>query len=132
MDDAWQQDDGPFKAVAIQLAEYFAGQRQVFDVPLKLEGTPFQQTIWQALARIPYGVTMTYAQLASQIGKPQACRAVGNANGRNPVSIIIPCHRVIGTNGRLTGYAGGLDNKQWLLELERSTRLSKMAVASVV
>ena len=102
-----------------QLAEYFAGQRQQFDVPFKRSGTPFQQRVWQELVRIPFGTTITYAQLAQRIGQPTAARAVGHANGRNPISIIVPCHRVIGADGKLTGYAGGIDNKQWLLAWER-------------
>jgi methylated-DNA-[protein]-cysteine S-methyltransferase len=114
-----QRSDAPFTVVGQQLAEYFAGERQQFDVPLKLAGTPFQQRVWQELVRIPFGTTITYAQLAERVGKPTASRAVGNANGRNPISIIVPCHRVIGTNGKLTGYAGGVDKKQWLLAWER-------------
>ncbi|MBX3411458.1 MAG: methylated-DNA--[protein]-cysteine S-methyltransferase [Pirellulales bacterium] len=107
-----------------QLNEYFHGQRQQFDVPLKLVGTPFQQRVWQALAKIPYGTTITYAELALRVGNPQASRAVGHANGRNPVSILVPCHRVVGANGSLTGYAGGVANKQWLLAWERTTAAS--------
>lgn len=101
-----------------QLSEYFAGQRRVFEVPLDFHGTPFQQGVWQALLTIPYGETRTYAQIADQLGRPTATRAVGAANGRNPISIITPCHRVIGSNGRLTGFAGGLAAKQYLLDLE--------------
>ena len=118
-DASWQQSDAPFAAVREQLAEYFAGERQQFDVPLKLAGTPFQQRVWQELVRIPFGTTITYAQLAQRVGQPTASRAVGHANGRNPISIIVPCHRVIGANGKLTGYAGGVDKKQWLLAWER-------------
>ncbi len=116
---SWQKSDASFAVVREQLAEYFAGQRQQFDVPLKLAGTPFQQHVWQELVRIPFGTTITYAQLAQRVGKPTASRAVGHANGRNPISIIVPCHRVIGTDGKLTGYAGGVDKKQWLLAWER-------------
>src|SRR5262245_45620166 len=116
---AWQQSDAPFDAAREQLAEYFAGKRQQFDVPLKLSGTPFQMQVWRELVRIPFGTTITYAELARRIGRPAASRAVGHANGRNPISIIVPCHRVIGANGKLTGYAGGIDRKQWLLALER-------------
>jgi methylated-DNA-[protein]-cysteine S-methyltransferase len=105
--------------VRAQLAEYFAGARQEFDVPLQLGGTPFQQHVWQELLRIPFGVTITYAELAKRVGKPAAARAVGHASGRNPVAIIVPCHRVIGANGKLTGYAGGMDKKEWLLAWER-------------
>jgi methylated-DNA-[protein]-cysteine S-methyltransferase len=118
-DAAWRQSDAPFVAVREQLAEYFAGERQQFDMPLKLAGTPFQQRVWQELVRIPFGTTITYAQLAQRVGRPTASRAVGAANARNPISIIVPCHRVIGADGKLTGYAGGLDKKQWLLAFER-------------
>lgn len=102
-----------------QLSEYFDGQRQAFDLPLALEGTAFQRRVWGALLGIGYGQTVSYGQLADRIGQPTAARAVGLANGRNPVSIIVPCHRVVGADGSLTGYGGGLDNKQRLLELER-------------
>jgi methylated-DNA-[protein]-cysteine S-methyltransferase len=118
-DPLWQESDAPFAAVRVQLAEYFAGQRREFDVPLKLAGTPFQRRVWQELGRIPYGATISYAQLAQRIGKPTASRAVGHANGRNPISILVPCHRVVGADGRLTGYAGGVDKKRWLLNWER-------------
>ena len=102
-----------------QLADYFAGHRQVFDLPLDLNyGTPFQQAVWQALLAIPLGKTFSYGAISSQIGKPAAVRAVGAAIGRNPVSIIVPCHRVVGGTGLLTGYAGGLDRKTALLKLE--------------
>jgi methylated-DNA-[protein]-cysteine S-methyltransferase len=103
-----------------QLAEYFAGVRKNFDLPLKPTGTPFQLTVWQALRQIPYGQTRTYGQIAAAIGKPKAARAVGMACNRNPLWILIPCHRVIGSNQTLTGYAGGLDMKRALLELEKS------------
>ena len=118
-DPSWQESDAPFSAVRQQLAEYFAGERQQFDVPLKLAGTTFQQQVWQELVRIPFSTTITYAELAQRVGQPTASRAVGHANGRNPISIIVPCHRVIGANGKLTGYAGGVDKKQWLLAWER-------------
>jgi methylated-DNA-[protein]-cysteine S-methyltransferase len=118
-DASWQRSDASFAAIREQLAEYFAGERQQFDVPLKLAGTPFQQHVWRELVRIPFGTTITYAQLAQRIGKPTASRAVGAANGRNPISILVPCHRVIGASGKLTGYAGGIDKKQWLLAWER-------------
>lgn len=101
-----------------QLAEYFAGTRETFDLPLGAEGTAFQQRVWAALRTIPFGQTWGYAQLAQAIGQPTAARAVGLANGRNPLSIVVPCHRVIGKNGTLTGYAGGLNRKAWLLEHE--------------
>ena len=101
-----------------QLNEYFAGQRRVFSLPLDFKGTDFQQRVWQALLTIPYGQTRSYLQIAEQLGNPKAVRAVGAANGKNPISIIAPCHRVIGSNGRLTGFAGGLDAKARLLALE--------------
>lgn len=101
-----------------QLGEYFAGRRQAFDLPLDFHGTDFQQQVWAALLTIPFGETRSYADIATQIGKPKACRAVGAANGRNPISIIAPCHRVVGASGALTGFAGGLDAKRYLLGLE--------------
>ena len=107
---------------ADQLDEYFAGTRTSFDVPLDLHGTPFQLAAWQALAGIPYGATRTYGEQADAIGRPTAVRAIGAANGRNPVSIVLPCHRVIGSNGSLTGFGGGLEVKAALLELERRAR----------
>ena len=103
-----------------QLAEYFAGTRRTFDLPLSPQGTPFQLRTWQALREIPYGETRSYRQIAEAIGCPKGARAVGLANNRNPVSILTPCHRVIGSNGRLVGYAGGLKTKEWLLTLERT------------
>lgn len=102
-----------------QLNEYFAGKRNSFDLPLDMRGTDFQKNVWEALLSIPFGETRSYAQLAKQIGNPQAVRAVGAANGRNPISIIVPCHRVIGANGKLTGFAGGLNTKDHLLTLEK-------------
>jgi methylated-DNA-[protein]-cysteine S-methyltransferase len=101
-----------------QLAEYFAGKRTQFDVPINFRGTVFQKKVWSALLEIPYGQTRTYGEIAASIGSPKAVRAVGAANGRNPVSIIAPCHRVIGSSGGLTGFAGGLDRKETLLVLE--------------
>ena len=105
---------------AEQLTEYFAGDRKCFDLPLQPEGTLFQRQVWQALAEIPYGETRSYRDIAARIGRPKAVRAVGGANGRNPLSIIIPCHRVIGADGSLTGFAGGTTVKQQLLQLEAS------------
>jgi len=102
-----------------QLQEYFAGQRQQFDLPLDFQGTAFQQQVWQALLQIPYGETRSYKQIAVQLGNEKAVRAVGAANGKNPISIIAPCHRVIGSGGALVGFAGGLDKKQILLSLEQ-------------
>lgn len=107
------------RQAASQLDEYFQGRRRVFDLPLAPQGTVFEQDVWKALQTIPYGETRSYADIARQVGSPSACRAVGRANGWNPISIIIPCHRVIGANGKLTGYAGGLTIKQYLLELEQ-------------
>lgn len=105
---------------AAQLAEYFAGERRVFDLPLAPAGTEFQRAVWHALARIPFGVTCSYGDLARVIGRPSASRAVGAANGANPIAIILPCHRVIGASGALTGYGGGLPMKRWLLDHERA------------
>ncbi|MBV5244803.1 methylated-DNA--[protein]-cysteine S-methyltransferase [Mycolicibacterium sp. PAM1] len=104
----WMRDDTAFDAVIAQLQEYFAGERKDFALDLELVGTPFQRRVWEALLTIPYGETRSYGEVARQIGAPGAFRAVGLANGRNPIGIIIPCHRVIGTNGSLTGYGGGL------------------------
>ena len=104
---------------AAQLAEYFAGTRRVFSVPLNAQGTDFQRSVWAALCEIGYGETASYAQIAARIGKPKVCRAVGSANHCNPIPIIIPCHRVIGKNGSMTGYAGGISIKEFLLNLER-------------
>ena len=109
--------------VAEQLGDYFAGGRTTFDVPLAVHGTPFQQQVWAELQQIPYGATVSYAELADSIGRPTAIRAVGAANGRNPVSIVIPCHRVIGIDGSLTGYGGGTPRKQALLTLEQAHRV---------
>ncbi|HEX6098154.1 MAG TPA: methylated-DNA--[protein]-cysteine S-methyltransferase [Thermoanaerobaculia bacterium] len=104
--------------LSAELREYFAGKRKTFDFPLAPKGTEFQLAVWNALLEIPYGDTRTYAQLAHRIGRPSAVRAVGAANGANPIPVIIPCHRVIGSNGTLTGYGGGIERKQWLLALE--------------
>lgn len=104
---------------AAQLAEYFAGVRTAFELPLAADGTPFQRRVWQALGTIPFGATSSYGNIASVIGHPTASRAVGAANGRNPLAIIVPCHRVIGVTGALTGYAGGMAAKRWLLEHEQ-------------
>jgi methylated-DNA-[protein]-cysteine S-methyltransferase len=112
-------DPTPFTEVIRQLEEYFAGQRTAFDLPMNLVGTPFQRTVWSALREIPYGETWSYGQLAERIGRPGAARAVGLANGRNPIGIIVPCHRVVGATGDLTGYGGGLQRKQHLLDFER-------------
>lgn len=116
-----RRSDDSFKGIREQLAEYFAGDRQEFDIPVELDGTPFQQRVWEQLTTIPFGQTISYAELARRVGNPTATRAVGAANGRNPVSILVPCHRVIGSHGSLTGYGGGLHNKEWLLNWERTT-----------
>ncbi len=108
----------PVQAYMQQLADYFAGTRRAFDVPLALAGTPFQQRVWAAVQRIPFGETRAYLQIAGELGNPQAVRAVGGANSRNPAAILVPCHRVIGSSGDITGYAGGLWRKQWLLAHE--------------
>jgi len=114
----WIEDRAPFKEVMRQLDSYFAGKLQDFDLPLVLDGTEFQLLVWRHLRKIPYGETVSYGQLARQIGSPDAARAVGLANGSNPIPIIIPCHRVIGSNGDLTGFGGGLPVKKKLLALE--------------
>jgi methylated-DNA-[protein]-cysteine S-methyltransferase len=117
----WRRNSGHrvLQAAQKQLEEYFAGRRCRFDLSLDLSaGTPFQQSVWRGLLQIPYGATLSYGQLAQNLGKPAAVRAVGAANGRNPISIIVPCHRVVASDGALTGYAGGVSNKQKLLDLE--------------
>lgn len=106
-----------------QLKEYFEGKRTTFDLPLRAQGTPFQEKVWQALQTIPYGETRSYGAIAAQVDSPKAARAVGLANNRNPISLIIPCHRVIGASGALVGYGGGLDKKEWLLEMEKKKSL---------
>ena len=107
------------RRAARELAEYFSGERRAFDLPLSLEGTAFQRADLAALCEIPYGETRSYGQIAARLGNPKACRAVGMANHRNPVAVLVPCHRVVGKNGSLTGYAGGLDVKEGLLALEK-------------
>lgn len=102
-----------------QLEEYFAGKRKTFDLPLAPKGTAFQQRVWKALQDIPYGELRTYQEIALAVDNPKGCQAVGGANGKNPIAILIPCHRVIGKDGSMTGYFGGLEKKEWLLELER-------------
>ena len=121
---AWPTDDAHpvLRAAAQQLQQFLRGERTRFDLPLDLSGgTPFQQAVWQALCDIPYGETVSYLQIAEAIGNPRAVRAVGAANGRNPLSIIVPCHRVIGRSGELTGYGGGIPIKRWLLALEQES-----------
>ena len=120
--DGWLEDVtvAPLSATVRQLTEYFEGTRREFDLPLRLQGTVFQQRVWRQLTEIPYGQTWSYGQLAERIDKPSSSRAVGLANGRNPISILVPCHRVIGADGSLTGYGGGIERKQWLLDHERA------------
>lgn len=117
--DGCERNDRMFRDVREQLKAYFAGKLQEFDVSLAGMGSPFQRTVWKALRKIPFGQTESYGGLARRIGNPAASRAVGLANGKNPIGIIVPCHRVVGANGSLTGYGGGLERKQWLLEHER-------------
>ncbi|MFI6527024.1 methylated-DNA--[protein]-cysteine S-methyltransferase [Streptomyces uncialis] len=117
------RDPGPFTETARQLDAYFAGELTDFDLPFSLDGTPFQRSVWAQLLRIPFGETRTYGELAEALGNPAASRAVGLANGKNPISVIVPCHRVIGANGNLTGYGGGLPRKQRLLDFERGSAL---------
>ncbi|MFF3909971.1 methylated-DNA--[protein]-cysteine S-methyltransferase [Streptomyces sp. NPDC001848] len=120
---AWGTDDAPFGEAIDQLEAYFAGDLKEFTLELRLHGTAFQRSVWDELRRIPYGETRSYGQLADALGNPGASRAVGLANGRNPIGIIVPCHRVIGASGGLTGYGGGLDRKRRLLEFERGSAL---------
>ncbi|MEU1271027.1 methylated-DNA--[protein]-cysteine S-methyltransferase [Streptomyces sp. NPDC005799] len=117
------RDDSPFGEAEEQLTAYFDGELKEFTLELRLNGTPFQRTVWDQLRRIPYGETRSYGQLAAALGNPAASRAVGLANGKNPVGIIVPCHRVVGADGSLTGYGGGLPRKQRLLDFERGTAL---------
>ncbi|KYN23797.1 cysteine methyltransferase [Vibrio cidicii] len=119
-DDLGQEDvnHSVLSLALTQLDEYFSGKRTQFDLPIAAKGTAFQMQVWQALTTIPYGETWSYQELANAIGNPKAVRAVGLANGKNPVSIVVPCHRVIGKNGKLTGYAGGIERKRWLLDKE--------------
>jgi methylated-DNA-[protein]-cysteine S-methyltransferase len=119
--DDGERDDAVLPALREQLEAYWRHELPAFDVPLQLAGTPFQQEVWAALRTIPYGETWSYTRLAEHVGRPAAVRAVGSANSRNPVWLVIPCHRVIGSSGALTGYAGGLDVKRWLLDHERGT-----------
>lgn len=117
-----------FQKTVVQLSEYFNGMLTSFDLPLKMQGTAFQKKVWAALEEIPYGETISYKKLATRIGNPKASRAVGLANGKNPISIIVPCHRVIGANGDLVGYGGGLRRKAQLLELEKSVLMNRVNV----
>jgi len=116
----WRRDDSAFREARRQLEAYFACELRAFDVPMRMKGTPFQQMAWEGLLTIPFGATISYAEQARRIGRPGASRAVGAANGRNPIAIVVPCHRVIGSNGTLTGYGGGLGLKEWLIRHEAS------------
>jgi methylated-DNA-[protein]-cysteine S-methyltransferase len=118
VDPTWQQADESFGQARTELAEYFAGERREFDVPLAPTGTDFNKRVWAELRKIPYGETITYGEQARRLGIPSAARAVGSANGLNPLAVVVPCHRVVGAGGKLTGYAGGLERKRLLLELE--------------
>lgn len=125
----WVKDADPFKEVSLQLDGYFAGDRRQFDLALAPEGTEFQRRVWDALTEIAYGETWSYGELARHIGKPKASRAVGAANGQNPIPVIIPCHRVIGSSGKLTGFGGGLQTKEYLLGLEAEARTPSLNFA---
>jgi methylated-DNA-[protein]-cysteine S-methyltransferase len=127
IDPRWRRDDDAFGEVRAQLSEYFDGQRREFDVPLALDGNPFELRVWEELCQVPYGETVSYGKIAREIGAPSAARAVGLANGRNPVAVIVPCHRVIGADGSLTGYGGGLERKRLLLDLESGVLPLKVA-----
>ena len=124
----WRRDTAFFKTAKAQLKAYFSGKNDRFDLPLAPQGTPFQQRVWQTLRTIPYGSVVSYGWVAEHIGNPKAVRAVGGANARNPLPVVIPCHRVIGSNGTLTGFGGGLDVKARLIELEKN-RLAKIGRA---
>ncbi len=126
-----REDRAAFVDVMAQLRDYFDGKRTSFELDLAPDGTDFQREVWRALAAIPYGKTTTYAAIAQTIGRPSAVRAVGAANGRNPLSIVVPCHRVIGRDGTLTGYAGGVEHKEKLLALEASSRLGSRSATSI-
>jgi methylated-DNA-[protein]-cysteine S-methyltransferase len=128
----WRLDPGAFDDVAAQLDEYFAGERTTFEIELDLEGTDFQCQVWAALLDIPHGETRSYGELARAIGRPGAARAVGLANGHNPIGIIVPCHRVVGADGSLTGYGGGLGRKRVLLDLEQGQSTPRLPVPGAV
>lgn len=115
----WVEDDEALAEARAQLTEYFAGERTTFDLTLEMDGTPFQRQVWDALLKIPFGETWSYGELAAHLGRPGSARAVGAANGRNPISVVVPCHRVIGANGSLTGFGWGTPRKSWLLDHEQ-------------
>ena len=119
-DPSWRRAEQPFALASRQLEEYFAGDRTRFELPVRLAGTPFQMSVWRALGQIEFASTRSYGQVAASVGRPRAARAVGFANARNPLAIVLPCHRVVGADGRLVGYGGGLERKAWLLEHEAS------------
>ena len=123
-----ESEAGPVAQAVSQLREYFAGKRREFDLPLAVDGTPFQRTVWRALQEIPYGETISYGELAKRVGNPKASRAAGSANGKNRIPIVIPCHRVIAAGGKLGGFGGGLPTKQALLELEGAQRSRSAAI----
>jgi methylated-DNA-[protein]-cysteine S-methyltransferase len=125
----WRRVPAAFAAIGEQLEEYFLAQRTSFDVALAMHGTPFQRRVWEALREIGYGETISYGELARRIGQPSAARAVGLANGCNPIGVIVPCHRVIGANGTLTGYGGGIERKRLLLDLEARATAPQLSVA---
>src|SRR5512144_1782287 len=129
---SWRRDAAAFRDLATQLRQYFRGERRAFDLPLAPRGTPFQLATWRALSAIPYGETISYEELARRVGRPSASRAVGAANGANPLPIVVPCHRVIGKNGSLTGFGGGLEAKRALLELEGARCVSPPAQLRLV
>lgn len=126
MQSGWRHAPRAFAEVEQQLSEYFAGRRTTFELPLTMAGTPFQRRVWNALRAIGYGETASYGEIAGHVGQPAAARAVGITNARNPIAVIVPCHRVIGANGTLTGYGGGLERKRFLLELEQQTTRPKL------
>jgi methylated-DNA-[protein]-cysteine S-methyltransferase len=123
----WRRDPEPFEEAIRQLEQYFAGERSEFDLPLRPEGGAFERRVWEELRLIPFGSTTTYGEIARRVGHPAAARAVGRANAHNPIAIVVPCHRVIGRDGTLTGYAGGLDCKRTLLDLERGVESLSLA-----
>ena len=127
----WIRDDAWFTPATGQLEAYFAGDLMTFDLPMRLNGTEFQRQVWTGLQAIPYGETISYGELARRVGNPGASRAVGLANGRNPTAIVVPCHRVIGSNGQLAGYGGGIDRKVWLLEHEGAIGTTQARASSV-
>jgi methylated-DNA-[protein]-cysteine S-methyltransferase len=127
IDPRWDRRDEAFADIRHQLHEYFDGHRHEFDVPLRMAGNQFERRVWEALREIPYGETVSYGRIATELGQPGAARAVGLANGRNPVAVIVPCHRVIGADGSLTGYGGGLERKQFLLDLEAGVQSLQLA-----